>query len=167
MTLFPDFMSDLYRQDANAMVDELGVDCKLIYPPVKGEQCNNCITMSSGGSMQNHYRNGGPMPFSVGGCPLCGGKGFRTVESPDKTIKLRINYEPSTWLKLAIPIQVPDGSIQVIGKISDLPDIKKCNQIIINNPTRGYVEETYALHGEPIPHGMKTKDFFIVILGRT
>jgi len=166
MTLLPESILALYRQDADAMISELGVDCRLIYPPTKGEACNNCIKLSSGGSVQNYYRNGGPVYFSMGNCPLCGGTGLRVTESPDEIIKLRINYEPSKWLKLDIPIEIPEGSIQVIGNISNMPKIKKSSEIIINKNTEGYGEEKYSLAGEPIPHGLKNRIYFIAYLSR-
>ena len=162
----PEFMFDLYKTDANCMMTDLGIDCKLIYPAVKGEQCNNCITMVSGGSTQNHYRNGGPRPFHMSNCPLCGGAGFKSSESPVEELKLRINYNPKTWLKVNVPIEIPDGSIQVIGDLGDMPKIKKAEEIIINQDTVGMQEEKYALGGEPVPHGLKDRTFFVVILDR-
>ena len=94
------------------LIDQLGKDCLLSYPPFP-ELCNNCILDPIGNKSSNHWTNGGPIPFPNGGiCPLCNGDGYHYKEVT-KSIKLLISNSPSQWfVKMPAGIQVPAGSIK-------------------------------------------------------
>jgi len=106
------------------------------------------------------YKTGGPAPFTFGVCPWCGGKGFKQ-ELETETIKLRVYWDRKSWLKIGVPINIPDGSVQAIGFLTDLPKIKKSQKIILNSQQSAYIKWEYTLFGEPIPHGFK-RDRYII-----
>ena len=54
-----------------------------------------------GGRSVNYYRSGGPIPFNRGTpCPLCGGKGFKSIEATD-SVEVRIYYRRRDFIEFA------------------------------------------------------------------
>ncbi len=135
------------------LIDQLGKDCLLSYPPFP-ELCNNCILDPIGNKSSNHWTNGGPIPFPNGGiCPLCNGDGYHYKEVT-KSIKLLISNSPSQWfVKMPAGIQVPAGSIQTKGYVTDLPDVLQSRRLILQVSLEPMVRFTYELAGEPIDQG--------------
>lgn len=154
-----------YREKADEFISDLGISCRVIYPPIKNEQCNNCTTITSGGEKLNIYRSGGPKPFNGVKCPLCGGQQLKETESPIENVTLRIDYKFEEWAKIK-GIVVPEGSIRVIGHIADLPKIRKSQKIIINQEISGIGVYEYVLDGDPIPHGLGGRNYFMATLVR-
>ena len=68
-------------QDAiDDLIDQLGKDCLLVYPPLPSA-CVNCVIDPIGNKSSNHWTSGGPMPFPNGSiCPLCDGRGYHFSE---------------------------------------------------------------------------------------
>ena len=99
----------------------------LVYPEKK-EDCPNCIldTMGTGNRSISMYQPGGPYPFERGmPCPYCGGQGYKAIESSDE-ITLRIYWDRKSWINVGTPIEIPNGSIQTIAFMTDLPKIEQC-----------------------------------------
>lgn len=152
MTLVPDEIFQKYRD----VVDEFtnttfGINCRLEYPP-KEIACINCIYDVQNKKSTNKYKTGGPIPFSFGICPHCNGRGFKPEIQTD-IIKLRVYWDKKSWLKVGIPLNIPDGMVQAIGFMSDLPKIKKSQKAVLNSDQEGHNSWAYKLSGEPIPHG--------------
>lgn len=135
------------------LIDQLGKDCLLAYPPFP-ELCNNCILDPIGNKSSNHWTNGGPMPFPNGAiCPLCNGEGYHYKENT-KSIKLLIANSPSQWfVKAPAGLQIPAGSIQTKGYMTDLPDVLQSRKLILQVSLEPMVRFTYELAGEPIDQG--------------
>ena len=141
-------------QDAiDDLIDQLGKDCLLQYPPLP-EQCNNCVYDPIGNKSSNHWTNGGPMPFPNNSiCPLCNGAGLHFKEQT-KAIKLLIANSPSEWfVKIPAGLQVPSGIIQTKGYITDLPDVLQSRKLIVQISLEPMVRFVYELYGEPIDQG--------------
>ena len=102
------------------------------------------------------YRSGGPYPFDRGmPCPYCNGKGYKAVESTDE-ITLRIYWNRKAWVDIGIPIDVPDGSIQTISYMTDLPKINKAKYLIPNyDGIEDYTKMKYERSGNSYPQGFK------------
>lgn len=148
--------SDIKQIAQNAiddLIDQLGKDCLLVYPPLP-ESCVNCIIDPIGNKSSNHWTNGGPMPFPNGSiCPLCNGSGYH-FEETTKPIKLLISNDPSQWfVKMPAGLQVPGGTIQTKGYVSDLPDVLQARKIIVQVSLEPMIRFTYELAGEPIDQG--------------
>ena len=141
-------------QDAiDDLIDQLGKDCLLLYPPLP-EFCVNCELDPIGNKSSNHWTNGGPMPFPNGSiCPMCNGSGYHFKEST-KSIKLLIANSPSEWfVKIPAGIQMPAGTIQTKGYVTDLPDVLQCRKLIVQISLEPLVRYVYELKGEPIDQG--------------
>lgn len=164
--IIPQALYDTYTSFADDMLLlNFGQNCKLIYPD-KLTPCENCYQDSATNKSSNVYKPGGPQPFTFGFCGWCGGDGFLKTEKSD-TIKLRIYHDKKYWTKLPINIEIPDGTVQVFGFMTDLPKIQMANSILLHLDAEGYSRQTYVLFGEPHPHGLgPTRRYFIAYLKR-
>ena len=149
---YNDFVDDFINSN-------FGVDCILQYPP-KELACINCIYDVKSKKSTNKYKTGGPISFTFGVCPWCNGRGSKQDIATD-TIKLRVYWERKSWLKIGIPLNIPDGAVQAIGFLSDFPNIKKAQKIILNSTQSGYANWEYTLYGDPMPHGFKRNRYII------
>ena len=102
----------------------------LIYPEKK-EQCPNCYldTMGTRTRSISRYRSGGPYPFTDGmPCPSCGGAGYKAIETTED-IDIRIYWDRKNWLDVGIAADIPDGAIQTICKMTDLPKVERAKYL--------------------------------------
>lgn len=137
----------------------------LIYPGKKTD-CPNCIYDGIGKKSANIYQSGGPYPFDNGMiCPYCNGDGYK-LDTPTEVINLRVYWTKKDWVKSVGNIAIPDGSIMVIGFITDLPKFLKCTEIKISNETAGYIDYKYIRSAEPFPWGLRKKRYFVGFLTR-
>ena len=103
----------------------------MVYPEKK-ENCPNCYldTMGTRTRSVSLYRPGGPASFERGmPCPLCDGKGYKIIETTEE-ISLRIYWERKSWVDVGIPLDFPQGSIQTIANMEDLPKIDKAKYLM-------------------------------------
>lgn len=164
MPNIPDSAWAKYRTIADFFIDNdnIGKQCKLIYPPKK-TTCSNCVTNTIGSTSTNVWRHGGPAPFNFGNCPMCGGNGYQEDEVSDN-IRLRIYWSSRDWKKVA-DIQIPDAQAMIIGYISDLPKVRKAITIELVSEQTHSVWAT-ELAGEPFPHGFGKNRYFIGFVKR-
>ena len=138
----------------------------LVYPEKK-EDCPNCIldTMGTGNRSISMYQPGGPYPFERGmPCPYCGGQGYKAIESSDE-ITLRIYWDRKSWINVGTPIEIPNGSIQTIAFMTDLPKIEQCKFML---PKYDGIEKydpnaKYQKAGVSFPQGFKQNDTKYVV----
>jgi len=137
----------------------------LVYPE-KREQCPNCYlnTMGTRNKSVSVYRTGGPYPFERGmPCPYCNGKGYKAIETTED-ITLRIYWDRKSWVNIGIPIDIPDGSIQTIAYMTDLPKIEKAKYMIPNyDGIEKYDKGKYEKNGPSHPQGFKQNDTKYVV----
>lgn len=141
-------------QDAiDDLIDQLGKDCLLVYPPLPSA-CVNCVIDPIGNKSSNHWTRGGPMPFPNGSiCPLCDGRGYHFSEITTP-IKLLISNSPSDWfVKIPANIHHPAGTIQTKGYIKDLANVLQSRKLIMQISLEPMIRYTYELGGEPIDQG--------------
>lgn len=134
--------------------------CTLYYPPIK-EACANCTTQWMGGVSKNVFQHGGPAPVSSSDCSYCAGNGYREKEVTE-TVRLRIYWNKKDWIKTG-NIVVADGTAQIIGKITDLPKIRQCNEIHIVSEQRE-LEIRAKLISQPVFHGFGKNQFFVAYI---
>lgn len=132
----------------------------LIFPPKK-VACGHCTTTNVGGLSTNVYVHGGPAPFNSNYCVSCGGNGTRE-EQVTGTIRLRMYWRQRDWIKVS-EISFPDADVQVIGYLTDLPNLKKANEVRLNNQ---YGDWRFQLSGENFPHGFGKNRYFVAFLKR-
>tara|TARA_Y100000114_G_scaffold109417_1_gene102927 strand:+ start:934 stop:1446 length:513 start_codon:yes stop_codon:yes gene_type:complete len=137
----------------------------LVYPEKK-EDCPNCImnTMGTRNKSVSVYQAGGPYPFTRGmPCPYCNGKGYKAVEATDD-ITLRIYWDRKSWVKIGASIDIPDGSIQTIAYMTDLPKIEQCKHMIPNyDGIEKYDKAKYERNGPSFPQGFKQNETKYVV----
>jgi hypothetical protein len=146
------------------LIDQLGKDCRLIYPP-DWQQCANCIYDSIGEKSSNIWITGGPIPFDAGStCPMCGGVGRRAIEKT-ANIRMLVQAEPSKWwVKPPFNVQVPTGMIQTKGYMSDVPRLLQSRKMIFQTDIEGIMRMRYELVGEPIDQGNIIQGRYFVAL---
>lgn len=163
MVNIPDNVFDQYNEFADDFINSnFGINCKLVYP------ATNVTTASSPsfpGPSDNMWQSGGMKPFNIGPSIHQGGSSFNS-EAESDIIKLRVYFRAKDWVKIDIPINIPDGAIQVIGFMSDLPKFEKASIIIVNSDMTAYKEWVYSRLTDGLPHGFKRDRYFIAMLKR-
>lgn len=159
----PPGLLDKYHEACEFFLNSniIGRSCKLIYPP-RREHCDNCVVRPVGAGSTNVYRNGGPAPFSFGSCPLCGGDGYSETEVTD-TVRLRIYWNRSEWIKIASNINVDDAEAMIIGFAADLPKIMRATQILLVKDSQTTTHPVVLL-GKPTPWGFGKDRYFMVLV---
>lgn len=171
MVSIPQKVFDKYKEFADCMINDLGVNCKLIYPPVY-EDCDNCVFDVIGQKSSGRYKNGGPAPFNFGHCPICKGEGVKAVEDTE-IIKLRFyqlsNREigvPTGMRQIADSIRTAGGTAFVVGFIYDLPKFDSANKILINSDMSNYKDWLYQKATEPVFYGLDKQRYFVAGVDR-
>lgn len=167
----PQSLWDKYYEAADLFINDnhIGRLCRVVYPP-KHAECTNCVVSLSGSSTSNTYKHGGPAPFNIGSCPLCGGNGYTQQEYTD-TLRLRIYWTKKDMARIAAfnkagGASIPDGVVLVIGFMSDIQKIRQATEILL--VSENTVEEyRFKLESEPYPHGFGKSRYFAAYLKRT
>jgi hypothetical protein len=158
----PQSLFDKYNEVCDWFLtdDNMSRLCTLVFPP-KRTPCINCIK-PVGNSTTNTYKHGGPASFTFGNCPLCGGSSFKEVEITD-TIRLRIYFEKSAWIKIGESTLITDAEVMVIGFLSDVPKLRRAVEVLLVKDNREAEYRTVLL-GKPYPHGFGKSRYFIAYL---
>ena len=165
----PSGVFNIYYDAVNWMIDSdyIGRQCQVVYPEERSA-CSNCVSNSLPGSPStNVYRNGGPMPFSFGNCPMCGGQGYKSSTTTDN-VRLRIYHQHKDWMKVGNYAQMAlrAGVVQVIGYLADLIKIRKADYTILVSEQQQYQTYKYNLSGEPFFHGFGKDKYFVAYMER-
>ena len=143
-----------------------GQDCQLVYPITKNSVCPNCIYSPRQKKSSNIYKDGGPVPFENHTiCPWCGGEG-RSSRAVKETVRLRTYWSPKDW-SITGPVENPDTSVMIIGRIYDLSKIEKADTIIVNKDLSVYRKWVCERDGEATPWGLAQDKYFAQMLRRT
>jgi len=148
--------------------DEIGINVTLYYPPTY-ESCINCETNDYGVI----YKFGGPMPFTLGNCPMCGTDDCLKETEVTEVIKLRIysvdptSFSRSTFKKIGVSIDQPQGELLTIGSVDDLVKVKSCNYAVFYSDQEAAAGSLrYKPSTEPQPHGFGKDMFFFCYWNR-
>ena len=161
----PDHVLDMHEVGTDALIDGLGTECSLIYPP-KITECPNCYYDPRSRRSNNIYKSGGPKPFDNNTtCPWCGGAG-RSTSSETEDITLRTYWSPKEWTVFAGSIVNPESVIQAIGYMTDLPKLEKAAEILLNKDVEGIRKYKCSREGEAVPWGFRKNRYFSQFLRR-
>ena len=106
-----------------------------------------------GGRSVNYYRSGGPIPFNRGTpCPLCGGKGFKSIEATD-SVELRIYYRRRDFIDVGFQADVPNNVVQTVGYMSDYVKLTRAKELLVDTGTHN--KGRYKRISEPYVQGFK------------
>ena len=142
----------------NDAVDLFVRTATLVYPEKK-EQCPNCYldTMGTRTRSVSLYRSGGPYPFDRGmPCPYCNGKGYKAVETTED-VSIRIYWDRKNWYNVGIPLDLPQGAIQTICNMTDLPKLERAKYLIPKDygNISNYETMKFVRSGPSFPQGFK------------
>lgn len=147
---------------------EIGVNIKLYYPPTY-VPCGNCQMTNYGIT----YKTGGPAPFTLGGCPVCGSSTCQKEVESTNTIKMRVystaasSFSKKDFKKLGVSIDQPQGEFLTIGFMSDVVKVRSCNYALFyadEESTIGSIRCNLA--SDPQPHGFGKDIFFFCFWNR-
>jgi len=117
---------------------------KIIYNP------NNNIPDIN--SINNHRRNTGGTHD----------RGVKTIKETEvlTDIKLKVYWDAKQWVGITDNIKLPDGDIQTIGFMYDLPKVLNAKQLIVHKGIKDYKEMRFERVGEHIPLGLRQNRYF-------
>lgn len=75
-------------------------------------------------------------------------------------IKLKVYWDSKQWTNVGGNIQVPDGSIQTIGFMKDLPAVLSAKALIVHKDIKQYKELRFERMGEHVPMGLRQDRYF-------
>ena len=155
--LYKTFIDELLRNNS------LSLPCKLIYDASGITPCTNCLIDPISGKSSNVYVQGGPLPFASGQiCPYCRGIGGIYAEATE-TLDLLVIFDYNYWVGFDSKVHRPDGMVQTISKLADLPKINSCNKIIIDTNLTNYTEAYFQRNSEPQPAGFGESSYFFTM----
>lgn len=137
------------------LIDQIGKDCKLVYPP-KLVPCTNCSL--------GRWKTGGPMPFTFGVCPLCQGQAVKATENSE-VIRMLVswNVEPDILMAAPVDLRHPNSIVRTKGYIGHLPKVKQCDHMQIVN-VDPYIHYNFKLYSEPIDPGSIVQGRYFIAL---
>jgi len=165
MIKIPSDIVDTIEESLNDLLDQLGKNCRLYYPPTFTE-CTNCNFDPIGNKSSNVYKHGGPVPFHAIDCPMCNGQGKKPTENyVDITMTANVKARP---FGLAANVRYPDGLVETRGYITDLPSVLQSDYMICSTLIEPYRRYRYKLYGEPIdPFSIVPGKYFIALWQRS
>jgi len=148
----PQSVFDKYFDVIDSTFNIFGVMCqlvsiqkveKIIYNP------NNNIPDRN--TINDHRRGGGDR-----------NRGTVTIVETEvlTDIKLKVYWDSKQWVGVTKDMVVPDGTIQTIGMMTDLPEILKAKELIVHKDIKDYKEMRFQRQGEHIPLGLKQNRYF-------
>lgn len=153
----------------DAVIDELGKDCRLVFH-AGSEQCNNCLPDPIGKKSSNRYLHGGPAPFVNGQtCPLCGGEGTRAVVITE-SIRLKCEWDSKKFVPLPAPldIRISNSVVETKGYMRDLPKVLRADHLLFQTDMDDVRKYKYRLMREPgDKHNVLQNRYFVAYWERT
>jgi hypothetical protein len=147
----PQSVFDKYFDVIDSTFDIFGVTCQLVSIEKKEEIVynpnNNIIPKNS---VNVHRIPGSDYDR--------GTKTIREIETLTD-IKLKVYWEPKQFVNVG-NIQIPDGVIQTICFMKDLPQILKAKALIVHKDIKDYKELRFERMGEFTPMGLKQDRYF-------
>lgn len=149
----PQSVFDKYNEGIDYTIEAFGVTCQLVsinkVEVIDPAPVNNNIPEKN--SINAHRVRGGDYERQ--------NKIIKEVEVLIP-VKLKVYADPKTWINVAGNIAVPDGTIQTVGYMSDLPKILQAKAMIVHDAIQGYKELRYQRMGEYAPTGFKLDRYF-------
>lgn len=168
MQLINDQLKKLFNDSIDQIVSQPGLTtkCLLRYNSTNHEICNNCVFDPITGSSSNVYNGTGPVSFAdYQICPVCLGQG-KVEHSQEETLYLAILYDSKYWIKTSAPVNISDGTIQTISKISTMLQIKSASDMKIDSDLANYGNYIYERTSDPEPAGLGSTDYIITMWKR-
>lgn len=117
--IIPDCVFAKYKKYADAMIEELGIICQLVYPSEPKPVTVSVPHIKQRMSMDIRGEN----DFARGDQSLI-------TEEVKEDIKLRVYWSKKQYQKMA-DVNVPDGTIMCIGHLRDMNKLERASFLII------------------------------------
>jgi hypothetical protein len=149
--IIPQSVFDKYFEVIDSTFDIFGVVCQLVSIEKKEEIVynpnNNIIPKNS---VNVHRIPGSDYD-----------RGTKTVREIEilTDIKLKVYWDAKKFINIG-NIDIPDGTIQIIGFMSDLPQILKAKALIVHKDIKDYKELRFERMGEFTPMGLQQDRYF-------
>jgi hypothetical protein len=157
MVSIPEKAFTKYKEFVDEMITSFGVSCDVVYTHQVEVISESVPTVKQRRSLNIQNRNE-PAGFSRGTST------FKTVENTD-TIKMRVYRSKKDFIKIG-QIDVPDGAIQTISYLSDLPKLNRAVALITDTHLAGHETYRYVKIGEPAPHGLQHSRYIVCLWKR-
>tara|TARA_B100000073_G_C23621487_1_gene528722 strand:- start:458 stop:946 length:489 start_codon:yes stop_codon:yes gene_type:complete len=150
----PQSVFDKYFEVIDSTFDIFGVTCQLVSIEKKEVIVHNPDNnLPDINSINNHRRNGGDK-----------NRGTVTIKETEvlTDIVLKVYWDSKQWIGVNKNngVVIPDGSIQTIGLMTDLPAVLKSKELIVHKDIKDYKEMRFQRSGEHIPMGLKQNRYF-------
>ena len=155
----PDSVFTKYYDVVDSTFNIFGVTCQLI--SIEKREVivyNPDDNIPDKNSINNHRRGGGTHK-----------RGTKTIKETEvlTDIKLKVYWDQKQWTGITKDIVVPDGSIQTIGFMTDLPKVLSAKQLLVHKDIKDYKEIRFERVGEHVPLGLKQNRYFACFWKRT
>lgn len=148
----PQSVFDKYFDVIDSTFDIFGVTCQLVSIEKREVIVNNPNNnIPDRNTINNRKRGGGE--YDVGT------KTIREIETLTD-IKLKVYWDSKKFIGITDQLKIPDGSIQTIGFMSDLPTVLRAKQLIVHKEIKDTKELRFERFGEHIPIGLKQNRYF-------
>jgi hypothetical protein len=150
--IVPESVFDKYYDVIDSTFDIFGVNCQLVSINKVEEIIvipNNNIPEKN--SINAHRNRGGDYERSQ--------KIIKEIEALSP-IKLKVYWDAKQWIGATDTIKIPDGSIQTIGFMVDLPKILQAKALIVHDDIKNIKELRFERYGEHIPMGLRQNRYF-------
>jgi hypothetical protein len=155
----PDSLFEKYNEGIDLTIDKFGVNCRLVnMQKIQETVYNPNNNVPDRNSINAHRVRGGDYERS--------NVIIKEVETYT-TIKLKVYWDPKNWVGVGGNLNIPDGSIQTVGFLSDLPKILQAKALIVHDNIKDYKELRFERVGEHIPMGFKQNRYFACMWKRT
>lgn len=149
----PQSVFDKYYDVIDSTFDIFGVMCQLVsidkIETITYNVNNNVPNRNS----VNAHRQGGGGGYDRGTVTI---KEVETLTD----IKLKVYWDSKQWTGLTGNLVIPEGAIQTIGFMTDLPTVLKAKALIVHKDIKDYKEMRFERVGEHIPLGLKQNRYF-------
>ena len=148
----PQSVFDKYFDVIDSTFNIFGVTCQLVsIQKVEKIVYNPNNNIPDRNTINDHRRGGGDR-----------NRGTVTIVETEvlTDIKLKDYWDSKQWVGITKDMVVPDGTIQTIGMMSDLPDVLKAKELIVHKGIKDYKEMRFQRQGEHIPMGLKQDRYF-------
>ena len=148
----PQSVFDKYFDVIDSTFNIFGVMCQLVsIKKVEKIVYNPNNNIPDRNTINDHRRGGGDR-----------NRGTVTIVETEvlTDIKLKVYWDAKQWIGVTKDMVVPDGTIQTIGMMSDLPDVLKAKELIVHKGIKDYKEMRFQRQGEHIPMGLKQDRYF-------
>lgn len=148
----PESVFDKYYDVIDSTFNIFGVTCQLVSIN-KVEEINTIPNnnIPEKNSINAHRIRGGDYER--------GQKIIREIETLTD-IKLKVYWDQKNWVNVGGNMVIPDGSIQTIGFMTDLPKVLQAKALLVHKDIKDYKELRFERMGEHIPMGLRQNRYF-------